>query len=308
MKIATYGIASLHDRFISQLSQRGFTEPVARYDETTVQERQNIHVLFGWGITQSVIDECPRLEWIQGAGAGVDWLTSVRLNPSTRVTRIVDQFGPDMGEYALLAVLAWVKNWRRIFEQQARGEWSPYLVGQMSALRVGILGAGSIGAHVASMFRPLVLEVRALGRHRPDLPGIAGFAADDWPTFYRGLDVLVMVLPHTPDTYHLVGSPQLALMREGGYLVNMGRGMVLDPQALYEAIGSGRLSGAALDVFEEEPLPEDSPLWTLSGVTVSPHISGPSRVAGMADVFVENFKRFDSGLALAGVVDWERGY
>ncbi|MCL5116453.1 MAG: D-2-hydroxyacid dehydrogenase, partial [Firmicutes bacterium] len=262
----------------------------------------------GWRIPQTVIDACPSLEWIQGAGAGVDWLMPVRLPPGVAITRIVDQFGPDMGEFALMAALNWVKDWPRIYRQQVDHEWSPYLVGQLKVLRVGVLGAGSIGAHIAQMFRPLVAEVRALGRREPTIPGVLGFAADAWPQFYDNLDCLVMVLPHTPETIHMVGAEQLALMRRGAYLINVGRGAVLDEAALSAAVESGQLSGAALDVLEHEPLPPESPLWELPGVTISPHVSGPSRRAGMAEIFAENLARFRRGEALLGLVDRGRGY
>jgi glyoxylate/hydroxypyruvate reductase A len=308
MEIATYGCATIHARLMEGLRQHGITDAIARYEDLNDDARREIRILFGWYMPQSVIDGCPALAWIQGAGAGVDWLMPLNVPPQVTVTRIVDQFGPDMGEYALLAALAWVKDWSRLFRLQESHEWAPYLVRQLSTLSVGILGAGSIGGHIAAMFRPLVAQVRALGRRTPQLVGVAGFCGDEWRAFYRDLDILVMVLPHTPDTYHLVGLPQLNLMRTGGFVINIGRGAVLDEGALVTAIRSGKLSGAALDVFETEPLPKESPLWNLPGVMVTPHVSGPSRVEGMARVFAENLTRFRQGQPLLGVVDRGRGY
>ncbi len=255
MEIATYGSESLHQRLTARLSAQGINEAIGRFDELTAAERQNIRVLFGWHISQEALDALPQLEWIQGAGAGVDWLIPVNVPPGVRVTRIVDQFGPDMGEYALMAVLAWVKDWKRLQRQQREHRWEQYLVGTMTPLTVGVLGAGSIGAHIAAMFRPLVAEVRALGRSTPKIEGVQGFAEAEWDQFYRALDVLVMVLPHTADTYHLVGAREISWMNRGGFLVNVGRGAVLDQNALVEALESGQLSGAQLDVFESEPLP-----------------------------------------------------
>ncbi|MDA8206211.1 MAG: D-2-hydroxyacid dehydrogenase [Thermaerobacter sp.] len=308
MEIATYVAEGVHRRLCDMLRSRGFVEPIARYEQLSAQERSAIRILFGWRVPQSVVDSLPKLAWIQGAGAGVDWLMPVRLPAGVTVTRIVDQFGPDMGEYALLAALAWVKDWRRLYCMQQKQEWKPYLVGQLAVLSVGILGAGSIGAHIASMFRPLVREVRAMGRRRPEIPGVLGFSEIESTTFYRGLDLLIMVLPHTSATYHLVGLEQLRLMNPGSYLINIGRGAVLDQEALEAAVKSGHLSGAALDVFEVEPLPADSSLWRLPGITISPHLSGPSRVDGMADVFLQNLTRFRQGAPLWGVVERSRGY
>jgi glyoxylate/hydroxypyruvate reductase A len=207
-----------------------------------------------------------------------------------------------------MAALAWVKDWKRLHRQQREHRWEQYLVGTMTSLTVGVLGAGSIGAHIAAMFRPLVAEVRALGRSTPKLEGVQGFAEAEWVQFYRGLDVLVMVLPHTAETYHLVGAREISWMNRGGFLVNVGRGAVLDQSALVAALESGQLSGAQLDVFESEPLPEDSPLWDLKTLSISPHVSGPSRLDGMVAVFAENLTRFRAGRPLVGEVDMGRGY
>ncbi len=308
MEIAVYGSPSFYQKFADELARRQFTDPVGRFDDLTPLSRRDIRVLFGWYMSQSAIDACPGLEWIQSAGAGVDWLEPLKLCPSVTVTRVVNQFGPDMSEYALLAVLAWVKDWDRLKAQQQRREWRPFLVRRLSLLTVGILGAGSIGAHIAKVFRPLVAEVRALGRKKPVLDGVNGYCSADWQDFYRDLDVLVMVVPSTPDTHHMVSHQALSLMKRGGFVVNMGRGAVLDIQALESAILRQHLGGAALDVFETEPLPEESSLWDLRGVMVTPHISGPSRIEGMVDVFIENWRRFNQKMPMLGQIDWERGY
>lgn len=308
MEIAVVGSAPLYDRFLAALREQGFHEPVGRFDQLGDPERARLRFLFGWGITQAVVDACPGLEWIQGAGAGVDWLLPVRLAPGVVVTRVIDQFGPDMAEYVLLALLAWVKDWRRLAHQQQEQVWQQFLVDQLARKTVGVLGAGSIGGYIAAMLVPVVAEVRVMGRSRPSLAGARNFSQDAWPEFYGQLDALVIVVPHTPHTRHLVGAPELSLMRDGSYVVNVARGAVLDTKALVEQIGSGHLSGATLDVFEEEPLPTDSPLWTTPGITVTPHIAGPSRPEGMARVFIENLNRLRRGQPLLGVVDWERGY
>lgn len=308
MEIATYGPDTLHERLALALKERGVDEPIGHYDRLTAEERQHIRIVFGWRMTQAVLDSLPHLQWIQGAGAGVDWLLPVRVPAGVRVTRIVGQFGPDMGEYALMAVLAWVKDWKRLQQQQKEHRWDQYLVGTLTPLTVGVLGAGSIGAHVATMFLPLVAQVRALGRRTPEIEGVRGYSRDAADAFYEGLDVLVMALPHTPDTYHLVGAQEISRMRDGGILVNVGRGAVLDEAAVVGALRSGKLSHAQLDVFETEPLPSDSALWDTENLSISPHISGPSRIAGMAAVFHDNIIRFRQGRPLVGEVDLARGY
>jgi len=281
---------------------------MGRFDDLSAVERNAVRILFGLGVTQAVIDALPNLAWIQAAGAGVDWLMPVSLPEHIVVTRMVDQFGPDMSEYAIWAVLAWVKDWQRIARQKTQHDWSPYLVRRLKDLRVGILGAGSIGGYIAQQFVPLAREVLALGRRRPDLNGVRGFTADESQTFYSELDVLIMVLPHTSATYHAVGWREISRMARGGFLVNVGRGAVLDETALLAALDSGQLSGAALDVVESEPLAPFSPLWDRPDIVLSPHISGPSRARGMVEVFAENLWRYRHQDPLLGVVDRQRGY
>lgn len=267
---------------------------------------QKAEVVLGWAVPQEVIDALPRLRWIQGAGAGVDWLGRITLPEEVQVTRIVDQFGPDMAEYALLMALAWVKDLRRI--EASRGTWDHFLVGRLADKRVGVLGAGSIGGYIAKTFGPLVKEVRALGRTSPDMAGVTGFSQEDWAGFFDGLDLLVMVLPSTPETYHVVDRQSLSRMATGGFVINVGRGAVLDTEALRDLIGQGQLSGAALDVFETEPLASDDPLWSMPEVYVSSHISGPSRPEGVLEMFAENLRRYREGLPFIGLVDRRRGY
>jgi len=306
--IATYLEPKTHQKFVDEVARRGLEEPIRAWATLSPDERAQVTILFGWKIPQSVIDQCPRLRWIQGAGAGVDWLLPLMIPSTVTISRIVDQFGPDMAEFALLGALAWVKNWPRIHTAQRRHQWDPFLVGRLADKVVGVLGAGSIGETIAGRFRPWVDEVRALGRHRPRLPEIVGYSIAEQAAFFTDLDLLIMVLPLTPETRHMVGAEALSRMKAGGYVINLGRGAVLDTKALVSAVRSGQLSGALLDVHEDEPLPSDSELWDLPGVTISPHISGPSRVEGMADVFVDNYRRFVAGEALRGVVDRVRGY
>ena len=308
MEIATYIDEGSHRRLGDALRTLGFNEAIPRYQDLPLEEAEKIRVIFGWGIPQSVMDACPRLQWIQGAGAGVDWSLALSMPDGITLTRIVDHFGPDMGEYALLSVLAWVKDWQRLHRQQEQKLWGRYLVGSLQGLAVGVLGAGSIGTHIARVFQPLVREVRALGRRRPEIGGVKGYSSLEWVPFYGDLDVLIMVLPLTPDTLGLVGQEQLSLMKQGSFLVNVGRGAVLNEDDFVKAVQSRHLSGGALDVFSVEPLPKDSPLWELPGVTLSPHISGPSRADGMAAMFLDNLRRFREGRPLRGVVDGKRGY
>jgi glyoxylate/hydroxypyruvate reductase A len=134
------------------------------------------------------------------------------------------------------------------------------------------------------------------------------FTPDGWIEFVRDLDVLVLALPLTRETEGVVDGRVIASMRSGAVLVNVGRGLLVDEVALVDALCHGTIGGAVLDVFQTEPLPPDSPLWNLHGVTVTPHISGPSTIEGVGAFFLDNVHRFVRGDPLAGAVDRWRGY
>ncbi|MCY0879000.1 MAG: D-2-hydroxyacid dehydrogenase [Firmicutes bacterium] len=306
--VTTYLPAALEDEFFSALARARFPGIIVPWRSLAPEDRPRVTILVGWHVPQAVIDALPNLAWIQAAGAGVDWTLDLSWRKTIVLTRMVDVFGPEMAEYALAATLAWVKDWPRLWALNQQHRWDPYPVRMLASLTVGILGAGSIGQAVIRLFHPLVKEVRAMGRRQPRLAGIAGYAASDAASFYQGLDALIVVVPLTPSTHHLVGRDAFSRMSHGAYVINLSRGAVVDTSALVEAVTSGQLSGAFLDVFDVEPLPEDHRLWSVPGITVSPHMAGMTRGEPLAEQFLANYERFQRHEALAGVVDRSRGY
>lgn len=288
------------------LKAQGLDASVATWDQ--VEDPREIDALIGWNIPQHVLDQCPHVKWIQSLGAGVDWALSLTIPESVIITRIVGSFGADMAEYAVLAALAWVKEFPRWLKNQGDRRWDRFVVGSLRQKTVGILGAGAIGQEVAGTFRPLVREVRVLARHRPELPGIPGFTLAERDRFLTGLDILVLVIPLTPQTAGMVNRDWLNRLTPGALLVNIARGPVLDTTAVIAALESGVLSSAVLDVFDEEPLPPEHPLWTTPGVIISPHLAGPSRLDQVVRGISENIRRFRAGQTLLGQVDRVRGY
>lgn len=308
MSLLLYGPRG--EEYRRALQAEGVSEQLWTWAEATeLPERlETISGIIGWAVPQSVVDACPNLEWIQSVGAGVDWVLPLTLPPAVTVTRIVHAFGTDMAEYALLYALAWVKDIRRLERQNKRHEWISYTVGTLREKTVGVLGAGTIGREVARSFAGHVQRVRALSRTRPNIPGVVGFVAPEMENFLSELDILVVTVPLTPDTHHMVSDAQLFRLKSGAFLINMARGSVVDTDAVLRALDSGQLSGAALDVFEQEPLPVDHPLWERESVFVTPHLSGPSRVGDVARYVAENIRRWETHAPLVGVVDRGRGY
>jgi len=267
-------------------------------------------VLFSWRFPQDSYALANRLRWVQSMGAGVEDIVAAEgLRRDVLVTRVVDQFGGMIAEYVFSELLARVRQHERLRAQQAENRWQHIEVGTLEGSRIGIAGLGSIGREIARKARTFDMEVYGLtrtGESNVEVDRL--FGPEGWSDFVRDLDVLVLALPLTADTRDVVGEQVLAAMRPTSVLVNVGRGATVDQEALVRAVQAGELGGAILDVFREEPLPEHSPLWSLPGVIVTPHVSGPSIADRVAGFFHENLERFNAGKALKGLVDRRAGY
>lgn len=280
---------------------------------TAEEARQQIpeaDVLLAWRFPVELFGAAGRLRWVQSLGAGVeDLVAAPALAPSVRVSRVVDQFGPMIAEYVMAELLARVRGLDRARSLQALHRWEPYPVETLAGRTMGVAGLGSIGREIVRKARTFDMGVVGLSRtgEHADLVD-RHFGPESWDAFAAACDVLVLALPLTDATRGVVNRAVLGAMPRQGVIVNVGRGALVDERALSEAVRGGRLGGAILDVFETEPLAATSALWDLPGVTVTPHISGPSRTDGVIALFLENWRRFDAGDALRGEVDRARGY
>lgn len=267
-------------------------------------------VLVSWRLPPELYAEATRLRWVQSLGAGVEDIAGAEtLKASVAVTRIVDQFGVSIAEYVFAELLARVRRLDVVRRQQADRRWQPFVADRLAGRTLGVAGLGSIGREVVRKGRAFDMRVVGLSRTAA-AAGLVDrhFGPDAWVEFVRDLDVLVLTLPLTPATRGVVGAGVLAAMRPESVLVNVGRGALVPEAALVAALGAGRPGGAVLDVFETEPLPPENPLWRMPGVTVSPHVSGPSRTDEVVAFFLDNLGRFERGEPLVGRVDMERGY
>lgn len=262
-------------------------------------------VLFSWKFPTDLFPLARRLRWVQAQGAGIEDLVGAPLPEGCVLTRVEGLFGGYMSEYAFAHMLAHAQQLRRTYAAQAANRWEPFTIGKLAGKRLGVAGAGSIGMEVVKKGKAFGMEVWSLVRTPREMDGVDQvFTTDRAAEFTAGVDYLVSVLPLTPDTVGLIDPLG---MKEGAMLVNMGRGATVHEGRLLEAVKSGRIS-AALDVFPAEPLPADHPFWQMPGVTVTPHLSGPSVPAEVAEYFAANFRRYVTGQPLVGLVDRERGY
>ncbi len=254
------------------------------------------------------------LRWIHSIGAGVDgMLYGNELPDGILLTRSSEDFGPAIGEYCVARALAVSQRLAELTEAQRRGEWAGLDPVRIAGTRAVIAGTGMVGQGIAGCFTALGCVIDGLSRTggRADGRTGSGFGSirrfSDFGRTVQGALWLVLALPLTTDTRGLINRDRLAEC-DGAYLMNVGRGAVVEESALPEALDRGWISGAALDVFEREPLPADSPLWSHPKVTVTPHCSGPSTMEGMVGGFVECLEAVERGEVPQWAVSRARGY
>lgn len=253
-------------------------------------------------------DRAGELDWIHAASAGVDAvLTPAVLASDTVVTNAQGVFDDAIAEWVLAALLVFAKDLHTTRDLQRRHLWRHRESERLAGRNVLVVGAGSIGSSIARLCRAAGMTVRGVARRaRPDDPNFeAVVAIDTLHTELAGADDVVVATPLTAETHHLIDADALAAMRPGARLVNIGRGPVVDQDALLDALRSGHVDAAALDVFETEPLPADHPFWDLEQVLVSPHMSGDvvGWVGALGAQFVANVARWQAGEPLRHTVD-----
>lgn len=249
------------------------------------------------------------LRWIHSIGAGVDaFLFRTDLPEAVLVTRSSEDFGPQIGEYCVARALAVTQQLDTLAASQQAGRWQPIMPRTLAGTRAVIAGTGMVGRGIARRFAALGTIVDGLsrsGRAAEPFRQVHGFEA--FGAALGGADWLILALPLTEDTFHLLDRQRLSKCA-GAYLINVGRGAVVDEAALPAALDRGWLSGAALDVFEREPLPPDSPLWRHPAVTISPHCSGLTTTAGAGEGFLECLAAVERGERPRWVVERGEGY
>jgi D-2-hydroxyacid dehydrogenase (NADP+) len=249
------------------------------------------------------------LRWIHCIGAGVDaFAFRTGLSPGTLLTRTSEDFGPQMGEYCLSRALAVTQRLRRLDAEQQARTWKPKHPEQIRNTRVLIVGTGAVGRGIAGAFLGAACAVDGVSRSGASrAPFDRVHAMADFAEAVRGVRWLVLACPLTEDTHHLLDQDRLSQC-DGAYLINVGRGPLVQEAVLPMALDRGWLGGAALDVFETEPLPGESPLWERAEVTISPHISGLTTIPGAGDGFLAALADVEAGRRPALAVDPARGY
>jgi glyoxylate/hydroxypyruvate reductase A len=267
-----------------------------------------VEVILASRFPAELLARAPQLRWVQSLGAGVDELVG-SLAPDIVISLFVGQFGGYMAEYVFAELLASTRGLERVRAAQRERRWDHFVANTLQGQTLGVAGLGSIGTEIVRKGRAFDMRVYGLSRSGTAADRVdRHFTPDNWTDFVRDLDVLVLALPRTPATERVVDAKVLGAMRPEAVLINVGRGTLVDENALIQALRQKRLAGAILDVFQTEPLPAFSPLWDLPGVRVSPHLAGPSTAEGVGSFFLSNLHLYLRGESLAGIVDRSRGY
>lgn len=250
------------------------------------------------------------LSLVINLGAGVDALVALDDLPDVPLTRISDpEMARMMASFVLMAVLRHARDIPALEQAQREKRWTWISPRPADEVKVGVLGLGELGARAAREIAGQGFAVRGWSRTRKELPGIdCRHGAEALDPFLDGLDILVAMLPSTPQTRGLLDARRLALLPKGAAFVNVARGDIVDEEALIAALRSGQIGAATLDVFAKEPLPQDSPLWTLPNVLVTPHLASIAIPKSGAAQIAQNIRRIREGLPPLHQVDPRRGY
>ncbi len=258
----------------------------------------------------------PEVKWVHSRSAGLEQTLFPELRDSAAMlTNGSGVFSPALGEFVLGAIWYFAKDFRRLVRNQMARRWEQFDVHMAAGKTVGIVGYGDIGRAVATRVKAVGMKVLALKRHpekgaNPDSLVEETFGPERRVEMISRCDYVVVTAPLTPETRGMIGETEIAAMRGEAVVINVGRGAVIDEKALIRALGEGRIKGAALDVFEEEPLPAGHALYGMENVLLSPHSADHTTdwLDDAMEFFAEQCERYLDGKALLNVVDKKLGY
>jgi D-2-hydroxyacid dehydrogenase (NADP+) len=260
---------------------------------------EKAEILLTFGLSDELIRKAVAVRWIQALGTGVDSILALpSLQKSVLLTSTRGIHGPQMSEFAMLLMLALTRRFPDTVRNQDKAVWDRWPAELLWQKKVGILGLGTVGEEIARKCKAFGMSVYAVNRSKKQLDVVGRFfGLEGLLTMAREVDYFIIVVPLTPDTRGMVGAEVLSAMKPTAFLLNLARGAVVDEKALIQALESGTIAGAALDVFNEVPLPQSHPFWKMRNVIVTPHVGGTSvsYVRQVLPIFQENLRRYLGG-------------
>jgi phosphoglycerate dehydrogenase-like enzyme len=291
-------------------------ERILLFDGSEAMEKDlseaDIAITFGH-LDQGVLASCQSLKWIFNLSAGMNSFPFAELLArDILLTNVRGIHGPQIAEHVFGIMISFSRRLVECERNRTARKWDQGLdLDEMTGKTLLVIGAGSIGREIARKAKAFDMTVLGIRRKAGTVQGFdevadrAGLAS-----FLARADFVVLVTPLTEDTYHLVGSAEFAVMKKAAIFINVSRGDTVDEEALLAALVSGRIAGAGLDVFHEEPLPVSSPFWDLKNVLLTPHVAGvsPHYLERSAEIFAVSLARFRAGESLPNRVDLKLGY
>ena len=273
-------------------------------------EAEGIRHLVAWTLPEEVLAALPNLEVLFSVGAGVDQLAIDRLPSNLRIVRMIEPgITNTMADYASMAVLALHRDLPFFLSEQRAGRWSWRDVPPAAERSVGIMGLGELGQAALAALAPHGFRLSGWSRSPRTIPGVRCFAgADTLGAFLAQVEILVCLLPLTDDTRGILNRETFAGLPRGARLVNVARGGHLVQPDLIEALDSGQLSAAMLDVTDPEPLPPGHPFYTHPSIVLTPHVAGITRTDSAVHSLIDNVRRELAGEPLIGEINRSRGY
>ncbi len=273
--------------------------------------KEEVTMAIVWKHPQGILANYPNLQCISSFGAGVDFIfDDPGLPKGIPVTRVVDPFlASDMSEFVIAQIFSYLKNLKHYALEQEQRIWRPRPYRRISDVTVGIMGVGALGSVLAQDLLQLGAGVRGWASSAkketayPIYKGNEGLGV-----FLKACNILVCLLPLTAETRGILNKKLFESLPAGSFVINVARGGHLVDEDLLQMLNSGQLSGAALDVFHEEPLPEDHPFWEHSSIHLSPHIASVSDVESVVPQLLVNYQRLQHGKSLLNLVSPNKGY
>ncbi|MDO5328160.1 MAG: D-2-hydroxyacid dehydrogenase [Clostridia bacterium] len=310
-------LSSVHQNQILAAAQaHGFEACFFDSAEAALSSVADAEIIFGQA--PELARHAPRLQWLCSPFAGVDRFTQpgAFLSPDAVLTNSSGAYGVTIAEHIVMVALEMMRRQTEYNEIVSRRDWTRNLpVRSIKNSRITLLGTGDIGWEAAIRLRAFspasIIGVNRSGKN-PGPMFDQVFAIDRLDDLLPQTDLLILSLPGTPETTHIMNEKRLALLPRDAFLINVGRGNAVDERALEALLRSGYMAGAALDVFQQEPLPQDSSLWTCPRLLITPHVAGnmtlPYTVDRIIALFMEDFENYCAGRPLLRQVDLKKGY
>ena len=283
------------------LADRVAIEALPRKEKPSAEQMARTEALMAYDVPPGLLSEMRKLRWAQAMTAGVEqWLALPDLPAKLALTCARGTHEESMPENILGAIFYVAKPYAQAVENQKQSKWVRTVAQPLTGKTLGILGMGAIGQRVARVAE--MLGMRVIGTRRRN--------THETPQVLAQSDFVLLLLPATPDTDNFMNAERLAMMKPTAWLLNFGRGHLINDDDLVAAVKAKRIAGAMLDVFRQEPLPPEHPFWRTPNIIVLPHLGGPhpQRDRFVARLFVENLGRFLDGKPLKELVDRSTGY